>query len=107
MTGHEPLIAARLARKPVAGVDLVLDGRADVEVRDGALWFALGVKAGEAVGLDLRCCHGLPVFIHAPSYEAGMPFFGRLQDFEPRTVALCAPEVVVRFDGERLEEWAM
>ena len=105
MTGHEELVAARLAGEVVAGVDIVVGGRSDVDMRESGLWFALGVKEGEAVGADLRGCNGLPVFVHAPSYEAGFPFFARAEEFAPRLIALCAPEVVVRFDGERLEQW--
>ena len=108
MTGHEALIAARLARLPVAGVSLAVGGRADVDQRADGLHFALGVKEGEATGLDLRGCHGLPVVIHADSYEAGFPFFDRVQDFEPSMIALCAPEVLLRYDNERgLEQWEM
>lgn len=105
MTGHDALVIARLARWPVGGVDILIDGKADCSTRDGALWFAIGAKPEEAVGADLRGCHGLPVFIHAPSYETGFPFFDRLQEFAPSLVALCAPETIVRFDGERLEQW--
>ena len=105
MKGHDDLVQARLDRWPVGGVDIVVGGLPGFDRRGGAVWFYLSVDPDEAETLDLRGCHGLPVFVHAPSYEAGYPFFDRANEFEPALLALCAPEVVIRFDGERVEQW--
>ena len=107
MKGHDDLVQARLERWPVGGVDIVVDGLPGFDRRGKAVWFYLSVEPGEAAALDLRGCHGLPVFIHAPSYAVGWPFFDRANEFQQLMLALCAPDVVVRFDGERIEEWAM
>ena len=107
MRGHAELVQARLDRWPVGGVDIVVDGLPGFDRRGKAVWFYLSVEPGEAAALDLRGCHGLPVFVHAPSSDVGYPFFDRANEFEPLTLALCAPDAVVWFDGERIEEWAM
>ncbi len=107
MKGHDDLVRARLDGWPVGGVDIVVDGLAGFDRRGKAVWFYLAVEAGEAAALDLRGCHGLPTFVHAPSYEAGYPFLERAVEFDPLMVALCAPDTVVRYDGERFEEWRL
>lgn len=107
MTGHEPLIAARLKGFPVGNVSLLLDGKADCHERDGVWHFAIGVKSDETASADLRCCQGLAVFIHAPSLADGLPLFERLMDFEPALAAICAPDSVVRYDKEGMEQWDM
>lgn len=107
MTGHEDLIQARLRGVAIGNVDLLIDGRADMHERAGAWHFAIGVKTEEMAGADLRCCHGLRVFIHAPSYADGMPLFERLMDFEPALAAICAPDSVVRYDKEGMKQWDM
>lgn len=106
MLGHDDLVKARLARWPVGGVDIGIEILPGFDRRRDAIWFYLSVSADEAAGaLDLRGCHGLPVFVHAPSYEVGYPIFERAAEFEPLLLALCAPEIVLRFDGKRIEQW--
>ena len=105
MKGHTELVQARINRWPVGGVDIVLDGLPGFDHRGSEIWFYLAVERGEAAALDLRGCNGLPVFVHAPTYDAGWPFFDRASEFGPRFLALCAPDAVVRFDGERIDEW--
>lgn len=107
MTGVEDLIAARLRGWPIGTVGLLLDGRADAHQSEGAWHFALGVKTEEVPSADLRCCHGLRVFIHAPSLADGLPLFERLMDFDPALAAICAPDSVVRYDKEGMEQWDM
>lgn len=105
MRGHEELVQARLARWPIAAVQLDVDGSADYW-RHGKAWhFRLAVSRDEAGTVDLRCCYRLPVFVHAESYEAGYPVFERAMEFEPALLSLCAPEVVVQYDGERFTQW--
>jgi len=107
MRGHEDLVQARLEGWPVGGVDIVVDGLPGFDRRGKAVWFYLAVDRGEAAALDLRGCYGLLVFVHAPSYELGWSIFDRVSEFDLLFFALCAPEVVVRFDGGRIEEWAV
>lgn len=106
MRGHEALILARLNSRSIGGVDVLVGGDPGYYRHGKAWWFDLAVEVGE-VAPDFRALHGLPVFVHADSYEVGYPFFERAAEFEPLLVALVAPEVLVRFDGERIEEWAM
>jgi len=105
MLGHDDLVKARLAHWPVGGVDIGTGITPGYDRRGKAWWFYLQVAEGEARTLDLRGCHGLPVFVHADSYESGWPVFERAMDFEPVLLSLCAPEVVIQFDGERLTQW--
>ena len=105
MRGHDALVQARLERWPVGGVDIGRDLLPGFDRRGRAFWFYLRVEEGEAGALDLRGCHRLPVFVYAESYEAGYPIFERAMEFEPALLSLCAPEVVVQFDGERFTQW--
>lgn len=105
MQGAEALVQARLARWPIAGVEIDTERPADFWQHGKAWIFRLSVDRDEAGTADLRCCYRLPTFVHAPSYEAGWPVFERAMEFEPALLALCAPEVVIRFDGERVEQW--
>lgn len=107
MRGHDELVQARLDRWPVGGVDIVVGGLPGFDRRDAAVWFYLSAEPEEAETLDLRGCHGLPVFIHAPNYESGAALMLRAMEFNPLLVALCAPEILVRWDGGEIEEWAM
>lgn len=109
MRGHEHLIRARLAGAPVTVVDLDVGvGGAPDFWRRGKGWhFRIALDLDEAGTADLRCCHRLPVFVHADSYAEGWPAFERAMDFEPIAVHLCAPEIVLRFTGEEIEQlWA-
>ncbi len=104
MRGHDDLIRARLAGAPVAVVDLDVGGKPDFW-RHGKGWhFRIAVDPDEAGSADLRCCHGLPVFVHADSYADGWPAFERAIEFEPIAVHLCAPEIVLRYTGEEIEQ---
>lgn len=104
MRGHDDLVQARLERWPVGGVDIVVGGVPGFDRRGKAVWFYL-VPEGDGAIADLRGCHGLPVFVHAPSYEAGYPVFERAIDFSPLFIALCYPTGVVRYDGAELTQW--
>lgn len=104
MLGHDALIAARLDRWPVAVVDLDVGGKPDFWQHGRGWHFRIALEPGEAGAADLRCCHGLPVFVHADSYEAGWPVFERALEFEPLALYLCAPEIVLRVEGEEIEQ---
>lgn len=104
MRGHEELVQARIARWPVAVVDLAIGGKPDFWQHSKGWHFRIALDPSEAGSADLRCCHGLPVFVHADSYEEGWPVFERAVEFEPMALHLCAPEIVLRYDGERVEQ---
>jgi len=105
MRGHELLVQARLEGMPIAGVELDTERAPDAWQHERAWWLRVSVDRDEAASADLRCCYRLPVFVHAASYDDGWPVFERAMEFDPLLVALCAPGVVVRFDGERFEQW--
>lgn len=66
------------------------------------------VEPGEIpAALDLRCCHGLPVVVHAPDYDAGRPVFDRLIEFEPARAWLCTPDSITHWSPVEAEQWAI
>lgn len=114
MIGADHLTAARLARHHPDRVRIVVatppapmhdtlyrdfDGKGVAEI-----W----VDPEEVGGaLDLRCCRGLSVVVHADSYDAGKAVFFRVQEFEPAMAALATPETVVRMTAEGIEQWEL
>lgn len=75
---------------------------------DGRKVAELWVDPTEVAGaLDLRCCRGLPVFVHAPSYDAGKAVLFRLQEFEPVLACLIAGDTLVRITAEGIEQWEL
>lgn len=113
MTGADAIVAARIARWPLAGVDVLIDAPRPVmpesiEERDDVLHGVLRVGGTEGVaGLDFRCCHRLPVFVHAPDFAAGMRVLMRIAEFEPRTLSMICPTDVIHFDGQETHEWPL
>ncbi len=113
MTGADAIVAARVARWPLAGVDVLIDARRPVipepiEARDDTLHGVLRLDGTEGVaGLDFRCCHRLPVFVHAPDYAAGMRVLMRIAEFEPSTLSMICPTDVIHYDGKETYEWAL
>lgn len=104
MRGHELLVQARLERMPIAGVELDTERAPDAWQHERAWWFRVSVDLDEAASADLRCCYRLPVFVHAASYDDGWPAFERAMEFEPMALHLCAPEIVLRWSGEEIEQ---
>lgn len=113
MTGADAIVAARVARWPLAGVDVLIDARQPVmpepiEQRDDLLHGVLRVAGTEGVaGLDFRCCHRLPVFVHAPDFASGMRLLMRIAEFQPATLSMVCPTGVIHFDGQETHEWAL
>lgn len=114
MKGHEALAAARMRGWNPGTVRIL------VEPTTGAWWrqpeiYRMPNKATVAEiqvdpedvagALDLRCCRGLPVFVHADSYDAGKAVLFRVAEFEPALAALVAPDSVVRMTDEGVEQW--
>lgn len=116
MTGHEALAAARLRGWNPGTVRIVVEPRSSAWWRQPAIYRGadkrtvaeIQVDPDEVAGaLDLRCCHGLPVFVHADSYDAGKAVLWRVQEFEPVLAALVAPDSVVRITEGGIEQWEL
>lgn len=114
MIGADRLIDARLrGRHPDSvriNVEPAPEHRYDTLYRaeDGRSVAELWVDPSEIAGaLDLRCCRGLPVFVHAERYDAGKAALFRAMEFEPSLACLIAGDVMVRATTEGIEEWAL
>ncbi len=119
MQGHDVIVAARLQGIRVSRVSIELLAEPPHRAYD---WQRPGVErdGDEIVGrievyaddlpetLDLRCCHGLPVSIIAPSYTAGWPLAVRVVDAEPARLTFASPEMAARYSTEwGLQAWEL
>lgn len=112
MIGVERLVGARLRGHNPDSVRINVEPppalRYDTLYRahDGRSVAELWIDPSEIVGaLDLRCCRGLAVFVHAPSYEAGKAALFRVQEFDPSAAFLIADDSVVLVTDRGMEQW--
>lgn len=115
MTGADQCIAMRLAGRTPATVHLMLghqrrasDGHVYRD-SDGRLSCELCVPPNEdGALLDLRCCQGAAVLVHAETYDAGIAAFMRVLEFSPAEVTLAAADTIARWTPtEGVNAWEM
>lgn len=114
MIGADRLVHARvLGRHPDTvriNVEPAPEYRYDTLYRaeDGRSVAEIWIDPTEVAGaLDLRCCRGLPVFVHAPSYDAGKAVLFRAAEFEPTLACLIAADTLVHLTAEGIQQWEL